>query len=222
MVFRRPLGFCYGRRMIAFIERLRDRLGAPLPGEEAQFCMAPLARPRMKEALAAAPEVRQSAVLILFFPVQDDWRIVLMKRPDYDGTHSGQISIPGGRLEQGESYRQAAFREFSEEIGVDVPCCNLLGNLSELFIPPSNYLVQPFVGYVAERPDYVPDPVEVESIIELSVERLMQEETVQRGRVLLSSGVWIESPYYEVAGHMVWGATAMILSELKAVLRDLR
>jgi 8-oxo-dGTP pyrophosphatase MutT (NUDIX family) len=204
-----------------FIQRLRNRLAGDLPGEEAQFLMAPMARPRMSEALAMTVQQRQSAVLLYLFPQQGDWRIVLMKRPDYEGAHGGQVSIPGGRLESGEKHKQAALREFEEETGVSVSSRQLLGNLSELFIPPSNFLVKPFVAYATDRPCFDPDPVEVEEIIELPILTLMNDVTVKRDQVCLSSGDWVETPYFEVEGHMVWGATAMILSELKEILRDM-
>lgn len=204
-----------------FIQRLRNRLVGDLPGEEAQFLMAPMARPRMSEALSMTVQQRQSAVLLYLFPQQGDWRIVLMKRPDYEGAHGGQVSIPGGRLEPGEKHKQAALREFEEETGVSVSSRQLLGNLSELFIPPSNFLVKPFVAYATDRPCFDPDPVEVEEIIELPILTLMSDVTVKRDQVCLSSGDWVESPYFEVEGHMVWGATAMILSELKEILRDM-
>jgi len=182
--------------------------------------MAPSARPRLVESLSSAPRQRQSAVLIYLYPRHGDWQIVLMKRPDYGGTHSGQISIPGGRLEPGEDHRQAALREFEEETGVRVGETQLLGNLSELFIPPSNFLVKPFVAYGGDRPRFAPDPVEVEEIIELMLPSLMNDMSIRRGRVRLSTGSLVDAPYFEVNGHMVWGATAMILSELKEVLRD--
>ena len=204
-----------------FIQRLRNRLAGDLPGEEAQFLMAPMARPRMSEALAMTVQQRQSAVLLYLFPQQGDWRIVLMKRPDYEGAHGGQVSIPGGRLEPGEKHKQAALREFEEETGVGVSSRQLLGNLSELFIPPSNFLVKPFVAYATDRPCFDPDPVEVEEIIELPILTLMSDVTVKRDQVCLSSGDWVETPCFEVEGHMVWGATAMILSELKEILRDM-
>lgn len=207
--------------MVDFIEKLKNRLTGDLPGEEAQFRMASNDRPRMSEALSMAAQQRQSAVLLYLFPEQGDWRIVLMKRPDYDGVHSGEVSIPGGRLEPGENHTQAALREFEEETGVSVSNRQLLGNLSTLFIPPSNFLVKPFVAYATDRPSFEPDPMEVEEIIELLISTLMSDVTVKRGKVCLSSGIWVEAPYFEVEGHMVWGATAMILSELKEVLRDL-
>lgn len=196
-------------------------MALPLPGEAAQFVMAPLSRPRMREALAAASDVRQSAVLLCLFVDAGEWRMVLMKRPDYDGTHAGQISIPGGRVEVGESHLQAAFREFHEEMGARVPRENLLGRLSQLFIPPSNFLVQPFVAHTDRRPSFVPDPVEVEAVVELPVAQLLNEAMVKRGKVTLSSGMRVETPYFEVAGYCVWGATAMMLNEFKTVLREL-
>ena len=218
----------YGKGVVSsgvmenLIERLKMRLAERLPGEEAQYRMAPEARPSMEEALSRASQQHQSAVLLYLFPWQDDWRIVLMKRTDYRGVHSGQVSIPGGRLEPGEDHRQAALREFEEETGISVASHQLLGNLSELFIPPSNFLVRPFVAYATDRPSFHPDPVEVEQIIELLVSELMSDQTVKRGSVRLSHGARVETPYFDVDGHMVWGATAMILSELKEILYDLR
>ena len=208
--------------MSVFIERLRGRLIGDLPGEEAQYRMAPAARPRMDEALSATVQQRQSAVLLYLFPRQGDWRTVLMKRTACGGVHSGQVSIPGGQLEAGESHTQAALREFEEETGISVNGSQLLGNLSELFISPSNFLVRPFIAHANQRPRFEPDPVEVEELIELSITDLMNEQTVKWGSVRLSGGASVKTPYFEVEGHMVWGATAMILSEFKAVLRDLR
>ena len=138
--------------MTNFIESLKSRLDQPLPGEEAQYLMAPISRPRLREALSKATEKRQSAVLLYLFPRRGEWRLVLMKRPDYDGTHSGQMSIPGGRLEPGETHRQAALREFAEETGVKVDDEHLLGGLSRLFIPPSNFLVNPLSPIPGKRP----------------------------------------------------------------------
>ncbi len=205
-----------------FIETLRGRLARDLPGEQAQYRMAPLARPRRREALSAAESKwRQSAVLLYLFPQRDQWRTVLMKRPDYDGAHGGQVSIPGGQLESGEDHAQAALREFGEETGIRVHSHQLLGSLSELLIPTSNFIVRPFVACANGRPSFRPDPGEVEEIIELSIPTLLSDLTVKRGRVRLSTGARVYTPYFDVGGHMVWGATAMILSELKEVLCDL-
>jgi 8-oxo-dGTP pyrophosphatase MutT (NUDIX family) len=207
--------------MVEFIDRLKVRLAEDLPGEEAQFRMAPQARLRMNEALNTTTQQRQSAVLLYLFPQQDDWRIVLMKRTNHEGPHGGQVSIPGGRLEPGESHWQAALREFEEETGISVNSRQLLGNLSELFIPTSSFLIKPYIAYATERPSFDPDPVEVEELIEVMISALLSDATVKQGKVRLSGGTWVQAPYFDVEGHVVWGATAMILSEFREVLRDL-
>ena len=207
------------RGMGDLVETLRLELESELPGEEAQFLMAPRARPRGKPATGSDQVCLQSAVLLYLFPDRDDWRLVLMKRTDYGGIHSGQVSIPGGRLEASESHLQAALREFMEETGVQVDDSQVLGCLSELFIPPSRFLVKPFVAYALDRPCFDPDPAEVDQIIEMPVSSLICDMTVKTGRVRQSSGSWIDTPYFDAGGHVVWGATAMILSELKEILR---
>lgn len=207
--------------MAGFIEHLRRRLDNELPGVEAQYRMAPRGRPRPGDAQAAT-RCQQSAVLLYLFPDEDDWHVVLMKRTAYDGHHSGQISIPGGRLEPGEDHRQAALREFSEEIGVPVEPGQVIGGLSDLFIPTSNFLVRPFVAHAAYRPAYLPDPVEVDRVIEMRISALVSEQTVQRRLMRLSSGAEVETPYFDVDGYQVWGATAMILNEFKVLLGELQ
>lgn len=193
-----------------------------LPGEHAQYRMAPMGRPRIRDASSTDGQHRQSAVLLYLFPEHDDWHTVLMKRPDYNGVHGGQVSIPGGQLEPGEDYSEAALREFEEETGVRVDSRQLLGRLSELFIPTSNFIVRPFVAYAINRPRFRPDVDEVEEIIELTIPALISEGTVRHGKARLATGARVETPYFDINGHMVWGATAMILSELREVLRDLR
>lgn len=206
--------------MELFSEYLRHRLARDLPGGPAQFRMAPAGRARTRPTPGIGSPARQSAVLIYLFPQRDGWHTVLMKRPHYDGVHSGQVSIPGGQLEDGETHRQAALREFREETGVPVDDQQLLGTLSDLFIPTSNFLVRPFVACAANQPLYEPDPVEVEAIIELSVGALISDNIEKSGILTPGSGSRIEVPYFEVHNHQVWGATAMILSELKEILRD--
>lgn len=208
--------------MTEFIESLKARLAGGLPGEDAQRVMAPPARPRFAELLASEVMPRQSAVLLYLFPHQADWRMVLMKRTDYEGPHGGQVSIPGGRLEPGEDHRQAALREFAEETGVAVDRGQLLGALSDLFIPTSSFLVRPYLAYTTGRPNFDPDPLEVEQLIELTLTALASDDIVKSGLMQPCRGPSLEAPYFDVDGHAVWGATAMILSELKEILRGLR
>ena len=200
------------------IARLRRGLEQPLPGETAQYRMAPPARPRLADALPDPESARQGAVLPYLFPHQSEWRLVLMQRTADAGPHSGQISIPGGQVESGENHLQAALREFGEETGVVVERRQLLGELSTLYIPVSRFLVQPFVAYADTRPTFDPDPVEVAGIIEMRIDALLDDAST-RHRTMHVRGRSIERvPYFDVDGHHVWGATAMILSELKALL----
>ncbi len=208
------------RIMGNFVEALRGRLSSTLPGEDAQFVMAPAARLRTRDALLTATERYQSAVLIYLFPRAGVWTTVLMKRSAYDGVHAGEISIPGGRLEAGEDHSEAALREFDEETGVRVRDKQVIGALTELFIPTSCFFVKPFIAYSTESPSYRPDPLEVEQLIELPLDDLLNEATVRQGSFPVSDGLRIRAPYFDVDGHRVWGATAMILSEFKTVLSD--
>ena len=204
-----------------FIERLRHGLARGLPGQAAQFVMAPVGRSRSHPRPGAIPSPRQSAVLLYLYLHRGDWHLVLMKRSHYGGAHSGQVSIPGGCLEPGEDHTQAALREFEEETGVGVHRRQLIGKLSDLFIPTSNFMVRPYVAHATQTPSFSPDPVEVEQIIELRVPSLMRDDMVKQGQVHLAGGDRVETPYFEVEGHRVWGATAMILSELKEIVRGL-
>lgn len=206
--------------MGGFVETLRSRLADELPGEDAQFLMAPVARLRTHDALLSASKRYQSAVLLYLFPRDGAWWTVLMKRPAYDGVHGGEISIPGGRLEPGENHTEAALREFVEETGVRVKNSQILGTLTELFIPTSCFFVQPFVAYATEQPSYHPDPLEVELLIELPLPDLVNDGTVKQGSFPTACGTRIKAPYFDVDGFQVWGATAMILSEFKTILSD--
>jgi 8-oxo-dGTP pyrophosphatase MutT (NUDIX family) len=200
------------------IEHLRRQLDRPLPGETAQYRMAPPARPRAADAQAVIGGFRQSAVLLYLFPHDAEWRIVLMKRAADAGPHSGQISIPGGQVESGENHLQAALREFGEETGVAVEQRQLLGELSALHIPVSRFLVQPFVAHAVARPVFDPDPVEVAAIIEMPLAVLLDDSSTRHCTMQIRGRTVEQVPYFDVDGHRVWGATAMILSELKALL----
>jgi 8-oxo-dGTP pyrophosphatase MutT (NUDIX family) len=196
--------------------RLRERLGpggGPLPGAAAQTRMAP--RPR---ALPGDHDrLADAAVLILLYPAAAGTSLVLTRRTDTVASHRSQVSLPGGRRERDESLEEAALRECAEELGVDFRAVTVLGALSPLEVPVSGYRIQPVVGFAASRPAFVPDPAEVAEVIEVAVEELpssVREETWAQG------GRTREVPFYLVGGHKVWGATAMILSEMLAVIRE--
>lgn len=169
------------------------------------------------------PHARQGAVLLLLYPHNGRLYLPLMQRPVYEGHHSGQISLPGGKQEPEDKDKiETALREAWEEIGVEPARVQLIGQLSELYIPPSNYQVLPVVGFCAERPDFVADPVEVAALIEISLDDLLHEKSIQQTYRTLEGGIRMKIPYYGVDEHVVWGATAMILSEFLAIVRTIR
>lgn len=208
--------------MERFIEQIRERLQQNLPGPQAQAEMSPMRLQDERFLQAERPRARQGAVLLLLYPYNGRLYLPLMQRPVYKGHHSGQISLPGGKQEPEDKDKiDTALREAWEEIGVEPGKVQLIGRLSELFIPPSNYQVLPVVGFTRERPRFVADPVEVAAIIEVPLEELLSEKSIQQTYRTLTDGVRMKIPYYGVDEHVVWGATAMILSEFLAIVRSL-
>ena len=204
-----------------FIDRLKKRLGQKLPGEDVQFLMAPIARQRIREIPAESYHPRKSAVLILLFPVGESIRLALIERPVYEGVHSGQVAFPGGKYEEKDNdLEQTALRETFEEIGVPANEITVIGKLSDLYINPSNFLVSPYIGYCTKMPDFIGDKREVKSIITTDLFALSSESIKGIKTITHSSGFKIKTPYFEVEGLTVWGATAMMISELNAVVKD--
>ncbi|AEI51600.1 NUDIX hydrolase [Runella slithyformis] len=201
-----------------FISTLDTQLRQPLPGPEAHLKMASATRLRLK--VQPNEKTRRSAVLILFYPYRDQILLPLILRPKYDGVHAGQMAFPGGRYEKtDENLIRTALREAQEEIGIKASDVHVLGKLTELFIPPSNFYVLPVVGKLAYKPDFYPDPREVEAVLEVNLEELMDENIVGFTELDVR-GITIEAPFYDIQGHKVWGATAMMISELLTVIRQ--
>lgn len=199
-----------------FAEDLHQRLQKPLPGEAAHKKMASAARYR--QGVKPNERTRRSAVLICFYPYQNSIYLPLILRPQYDGVHAGQMAFPGGRMERiDENLTRTALREAQEEVGIRVSDVKVLGLLTELFIPPSNFYVQPVVGILPYRPDFYPDPREVEAVVEVDLETLLDETIVGDSQIEVR-GMLIDAPFYQIQGYRVWGATAMMISELLVVL----
>ncbi len=203
-----------------FIQKLKIRLQQPLPGQEAHSVMASETRLKLKMP-TPNERTRESAVLILFYPSENNIFMPLILRPQYDGVHGGQMAFPGGRAEkEDENLERTALREAQEEIGVRVSDVQVLGKLTKLYIPPSNFHVQPVIGFMSRKPEFYPDPKEVDKVIEISIEEMKNPSIIGR-KVLNVRGIEIDTPFYDILDTTVWGATAMMISELLMVIESL-
>ncbi len=199
------------------ITRLRAALCRPLPGLPGQMCMAPQPRPGTKRIPNPNLDCRRAGVLVLLYPRDDDLCLVLTRRTETLNNHRGQISLPGGSMEPGETAAATALREAQEELGIDPASLELLGALSPLYIPPSDFYIYPVVAYAAERPGFTPNPEEVAEVIEAPLAHLLAADTCQV-ETWEVRGQPVRVPFYAVGPHKVWGATAMVLSELVTLL----
>jgi 8-oxo-dGTP pyrophosphatase MutT (NUDIX family) len=195
---------------------LRGRLVAPLPGAEAHLRFAPRPTREAWRPDDRPPTARLAAALILLYPGDQGATIPLTVRHSDLPHHPGQISLPGGRIDAEESAESAALRETAEEIGVQPDRVRVLGALSSLWVIVSNHLVQPFVGVTDTRPQFRLAAREVEALVELPLNHLHDITRIGWER-RLRDGVEIDYPYFGLAEHQVWGATAMILGEFGAL-----
>ncbi len=193
-------------------------------GETAHKIMAPYLRDTAREVLHSEKKVTYAATLLLLYEKNNETYFTLIKRPEYNGTHSGQISFPGGKLENNETSQEAALRETQEEIGIKHCDIKIITKLTQLYIPPSNMLVTPYVGYLDYAPTCRPDPQEVASILEVPLTNLFNDELVKTKKIKVGkhskTPLKIEVPYFDFANEIIWGATAMILSEVKEILKN--
>ena len=145
-----------------------------------------------------------------------------MKRPEYKGVHSGQICFPGGAQEpQDQSSKYTAIREMHEEIGVRLDIGQVIGELSPLYIPVSNFVVRPYLAYLDSKPSYTLDPLEVDNIIEVDLDGIMDDNNEGVRTIKHSQGFELETPCFVFNKKVVWGASAMILAELKEIIKKI-
>lgn len=204
-------------------QRLQAALSRPLPGLDAQLRMAPT--PRVGWDPLKVPEgTRDGAALVLVYPHNDAYHLPLTVRGAELRNHTGQVSLPGGRVDDGESIEAAALREAEEEIGVARGSVLVLGRLTPLHIPVSNFLLHPVVGFVPARPVFNRAEWEVARIIEPALAQLSDPAAARRefrNRTTAGETVQIDVPFFDIDGEKVWGATAMVLAEFCAILPDL-
>jgi len=200
------------------LDRVRAALALDgFDAADAQRQMAPQPRAvRRSDNRAGSP--RQASVMILLYPLDERLGMVLVQRSKNErDVHSGQIALPGGAREGDETAIETALRETNEELGVSAGV-EIIGTLTPLYIPPSDFEVHPVVGYLARHPTWAPDPAEVDGVLECPVDWLLDDER-KRVEDWDVGGYMMRVPWYDVRGHRVWGATAIMLSEFEQRLR---
>ncbi|RLD71514.1 MAG: CoA pyrophosphatase [Bacteroidetes bacterium] len=203
-----------------FVSFLGEKLQQPLPGLDAQLRLAPVSRIKELKNVTGPLHALESAVLALFFPYKNDIGILLLKRAADNSVHSRQVSFPGGKKENSDAdLQETALRETFEETGIPAEEIHVLGTLSRLYIRPSNFNVLPYVGYI----DY--DPVlqcnaEVERPLKVALSELTNPDLPVERTIKGHDGKRYPVPCYDIQGEIIWGATAMMLSELLAVILE--
>ena len=203
------------------IERLALRLQQPLPGATAHEPLRAVAIGDLRPTFEHRTPPKPGSVMILLYADDGKIKFPLTKRPDYVGTHGGQVSFPGGKAEPGETIEQTAVREAEEEIGIQRSDIELIGRLSEFFVIPSNFIVTPVVAWQRTKPVFVPDPVEVVKVLECSLEELLKKDAIRVKDIVAAKKYQLTAPHFVFEDEIVWGATAMMLNEFRIVLQEI-
>jgi 8-oxo-dGTP pyrophosphatase MutT (NUDIX family) len=201
----------------AVLARIERGLRAPLPGIPAQLRMATEPRPGHRAYFEVEGTCLKAGVLVLIYEREGELLLLLTRRTELVLHHRGQISFPGGEQHPGESLEATALREAAEELGLDLGPVRVLGKLTPLFIPPSNYCIYPTVAFLPGAPDLRPQPDEVAEVIEIPVSHLAGPENVRLETWTIGSRT-VNVPYYAYSACKIWGATAMVLAEFLALL----
>jgi len=211
-------------RFEEFLKSVSKIKNIPLPAEVSHFKMVPPFRQELlKKQKEAIKKAKHAGVLALFYPDKDiETKFVLILRKTYKGVHSAQVAFPGGKLEtQDASLQDAALRETFEEVGVPINAVQIVRSISQVYIPPSNFYVQPFIGFTQTTPEFIKQDDEVEALIEIDLEHFLDEQSLISKKVKTSYSIEVEVPAFKLNDYVVWGATAMMLSEIKDLLKQL-
>ena len=205
-----------------FLNSISKIKNSPIGGLDAQFNLAPKLRLKYSQNKINALNPNKAAVASLFYPNnQGQTCFLLTLRASYNGTHSSQISFPGGKYDAQDKFlKNTALREAFEEVGIPINDISIFKQMTEVFIPPSNFLVTPFLGYLKNTPSFKKNH-EVEELITISVEDLLSDLSISTTNVTTSYAGKIEVPCFVLNNYIVWGATAMILNEIKELLKNI-
>jgi len=203
------------------INDIKTKLKEPLPGSSAHIKLAPYRKETLNTDFSKY-NPKLASTLLLIYPSDHLIKFVLIQRPDYSGTHGGQISFPGGKKEENESLIETAIRETNEEIGIESSAIKILGKLSQVYVPPSNFLITPYIGYLDFTPNFNPDPGEVTKVLEIELNELLKKNVIKEKLITVGAKtknpMEINVPYLDLHFQVVWGATGVILSEFRDMI----
>jgi 8-oxo-dGTP pyrophosphatase MutT (NUDIX family) len=206
--------------LLELVEKLQERLKHELPGAKAHELLraTPVGTvlPKFEHKVPPKP----GSVLILLYPESNEIYFPLIKRPDYLGAHSGQVSLPGGKAEAGETVFDTALREAQEEIGIHPSLVKVLGTLSDFFVVPSNFMVTPVIGVAEGKPEWIPDQHEVARVLHGNIDYIVQNDAIRTKEIMAAGRYKMLAPHFEIEGEVVWGATAMMLNEFRTVIQE--
>jgi 8-oxo-dGTP pyrophosphatase MutT (NUDIX family) len=205
-----------------FSKRISKIKNLPLPGVDSHYKMAPEIRVEQLQQLEkGSRKPKKAAVMSLFYPKKEETTLLLILRRTYKGVHSNQIGFPGGKAEKLDAdLLQTALRETYEEVGVLPEQVEVIKSLTELYIPPSNFEVQPYIGLYKNPSPFILQEREVAALVEVSLQDFMDDRAIFSQNLSTSYAENIDVPAFKLNGYTVWGATAMMLNEVKELLRQ--
>lgn len=196
------------------IHNIKKVFNTELPGIKSHYKMMPIQRKLDLPENKPNDKTKTSSVLLLLYPENKDLFLVFIKRQQYEGIHSGQVAFPGGKKDKTDkNFIETALRETKEEIGINTKDVEILGKLSELYIPPSNFVVYPYLGFIPYKPDFNIDTIEVADIFSVGLHEILNSNPLPDFEFEVMKNKKVKAPCFVFGNYHVWGATSMILNE---------